>query len=240
LLAQAPQHGPPEDAGEVADEGLLQILHELHDVRAEHLDAAVAVAAHEAAAEVPVAVALAGQPGAAAVPPRVAADADRQVAALNPLFLAPTTMRPDGWRWGASVDWLGTVAAGDADTPRDEAVLPAVAVLPAERAREAPEAALAEGTGLAAGFLPADTAALEQAVRRFLAGLDTVGRELTRVLSENAWARWVVIAAVAALAAEAARRRARRAAHHGATAEEHESATLSWLAGSYPFRPEDL
>jgi hypothetical protein len=244
LLAQAPtlavKMGPLEDSLAIEDEGPLQIVHELHDVRAEHLDLAVAVPAREATVGGPVAVAFAGQPGAAAVAPAGATiDADRQATALNLLLLAPPGTRPGGWRWGASADWLGAVAA-DVDMPPGEAVRPAVVVLPAEQTGEATEGALAEDAGLAAGSLPADTTALAQAVRRFLAGLDVVGRELTRALSQNAGARWVVIAVAAVLAAEAVRRRTRRAARRGAAAEEDESATLSWLAGSYPFRPEDV
>jgi hypothetical protein len=247
LLAQASvaywsQLGPFESAGASAQEGPFQILRELHDARAERSDSPGAEPAREAAAAELAAVAFAGQAGpAAAVPHGATVDADRQAAAFKLMFLAPANTRPGAWRWGASGDWLNFAALGDEGAPQPRAYRPAVAAPPADptgNATEAPDA-LPQGAGLAAGFLPADTAALEQAVRRFLDGLNTL-HDLTRALTENTWVRWAVIAAVAALAAEVGRRSVlQRSSRQSASAEEDESATVSWLAGSYPFRPED-
>jgi hypothetical protein len=227
--------------GEASAEGSSRNTREPHDGRAEHNDPAVAVPARAAAAEESVSVAFAGQAAAtAAVPPGAKADADRQATAFNPLFLAPASARPGAWLWGASADWLGLITVGDVAVPQGGANRPAAAFLPADEAGDVAAAALPEGGGLAAGFLPADTTALEQAVRRFLGGLDAVGRELTRVLAENAWTRWAAIVAVTALAAELGRRHVQGSSRQGASVEEDESATRSWLAGSYPFRPEDI
>jgi hypothetical protein len=242
LLGQASasywaQLGPVESAGETAGEGPFQILRELHEARAERSDSAIAVPAREAAAEESAAVAVAGQAGAAAVPHGAMIDADRQAAAFKLMFLAPANTRPGAWRWGASADWLSFAAVGDEDAPQFRVIPPAVASRPADPTGNMAEAAaLPQGAGLAAGFLPADTAALEQAVRRFLDGLNTL---VTRTLTENTWVRWAVIAAVAVLAAVVGCRRVQRSSRHSASAEEDESATVSWLAGSYPFRPED-
>jgi hypothetical protein len=96
---------------------------------------------------------------------------------------------------------------------------------------------LPEGAGLAAVFFPANTAVLEQAVRRLLGELGAAGRELTHMLAGNPWARWAVLVAATALTAEWGRRRIQHSAREDA--EEEETATLGWPANSYPFRSED-
>jgi hypothetical protein len=248
LLAQASparssQVGPVVGPEETPAEGPFQVVREEHDAQGDHTDPAIAVPAREAAAAEAFALAFAAQTGtSAALTPGGAVNVDRQAAGLNLMFLVPESARPGAWLWGASTDWLGFAVVGDEDAPQVEAIRPAVAARPSNQPGATAEAtnALPEGAGLAAGFLPADTTALEQAVRRFLSGLDTLGREVTRVLTENTWARWVVITAVIILAAVLGRRRIQRSSRQGAAAEEHESATLSWLAGSYPFRPEDV
>jgi hypothetical protein len=239
LVAEAPGlHGPPAPLPvDLLDEYWLR---ESREARDERMQSPLAAPAREEAPADPVTVALVRQHHNTALPRAdTPVDADRQAPALTPLFLAPAGPRAGCWLWGASPDGPDRAAAENLALAA-QAALPR-APLQAEQEGKAVEAvfALQEGAELAAAFLPADTTALEQAVRRFLGGLGTVGRELTRVLSESLWARWAVIAAGSALAAEAARRRLQRASRHSA-AEEEANATLSWLAGSYPFRPEGV
>jgi hypothetical protein len=155
---------------------------------------------------------------------------ERAAALLLPLLAEPGAGRGDWWGW-ISAGYERPVGDGGEPSLIEFRAMTAESP-PAERAGELPAVAAA-GAGLAAGSLPGDAAALGQAVREFLNGLDAAGRELTRVLGENSWVRWALAAALAAVLAEAGRRRLQRGTWHGAASGAEDKA-LSWLSGSCP------
>ena len=215
--------------------------HDQHAARSERVESPAVAPAREGTPELD-ATAVAAQASSPSLTRREAeAEADRQAGILKTTFLASGTGEDLGL-WGLSVATAEHGEGEDAE-PRGAAIHFAAGVRGAHQVDNLAGAAPVspDGTALAAGALSADTSALEEAVRQFLNGLHTVGRELTRVLTDNGWARWAVIATLTALAAESGRRRLQERARRGAaTEEEEEGVTLSWLSGSYPFRPDEL
>jgi hypothetical protein len=85
------------------------------------------------------------------------------------------------------------------------------------------------------------TAALDMAIRQFLAGLDDLGRDLANLLAHNGLLTWLLAAAAGAGALELTRRRLRRRQMLPAgDAPRDDADTLSWVPGlPHPFRNED-
>jgi hypothetical protein len=216
------------------------VWHELQEARSEQTDALLAVPAREGEPPSSAVITLAWQQHSILSNPNVTLYLDRQGTGLTPMFLAFAVPRGGSWPWGGSAHW-GIAEPAVAPAPRAEVARPAVSPLPPEPDADAAGAGvlLPDDAGLAAGFLPANTAVLEQALRQFLSELGDAGRGLTQTLSDHPWVRWAVLAAATALTAELGRRRVRRAARRGA-AEEEETATFCWPASCCPFRSADL
>jgi hypothetical protein len=231
-------HGPPLPPDPLGILGK-ELWRELHEVRNELALTSLAVPVREG--DPPNSALLAStRPHHGFLPfPTAAVDPERQGAVSTPQLLAPALSRGGSWLWGLSADGVVADPAGDPAT-QGEMAWPLVSPSSSDPQIGAADAEvnLPEDAGLAAGFVPVNTAALAQAVQRFLGELGAAGRELTHLLSENPWARWAVIVSASALTAELGRRRVRRAARHRSD-EEEEAATLSWPANSYPFHLED-
>jgi hypothetical protein len=168
-------------------------------------------------------------PGAPARPGGPGEPDERAATLVYQLFAEPNAGR--GWGW-LTAAYEGPPVV-EVALRRGEWRVAGVESAQGEQVAAAPAPAPV-GAGLAAGALAADTTALERAVRDFLGGLDAAGRELTRVLGENSWARWAVATALAAAAAEVGRRRLRPGARHDGGACDEGSA-LSRLSGSFLF-----
>jgi hypothetical protein len=212
--------------------------HDQHAAQGDRTESPLAAPAHEEAPALAANAAVVQVKTASLVRPE--AGADRPAGILNALFLAVNEGHGDFGSWDSSLAVWDLAAAQEAESQGATIRVAAGAPTVRQAVSVSEVAFLPQASALAAGFLAADADALEEAVREFLNGLDTAGRELTRVLADNGWARWAVVATLTALAAEAGRRRLRERARRGGAAAEEEAVTLSWLSGSYPFRTEDL
>jgi hypothetical protein len=86
------------------------------------------------------------------------------------------------------------------------------------------------GCGLLAGALPFDRAALDRALRDFLASFDTLGQTLERSLGGLGLSPWLVSVALAATAYEVGRRQKRGLAARVGLAGAPASVS-TWVAG---------
>ncbi len=207
---------------------------DLRGARYEQAGSPQAVPAREGDAASPAAASLAPQYQTVMPRPDAVAEPERAGAAFTTLLLVPAGARGDAWLSGVPADGAGDMPAEPGETARL-----VVHPLPASQAAAAEAGAtLPEAAWLAAGFLSLNTAALEQAVARFLDGLGAAGRDLTRDLAGNPLARWAAVVAATALAAEWGRRRVRRESACG-DAEDEQTATFNSPPGSSPFRPGD-
>jgi hypothetical protein len=173
----------------------------------------------------------ASAPGAASRQGDPGGPGERAAALLQTLFADPSAGRGGWWGWLSA--GYESPAGERAGSPRGSYHFTGGEPLAADQVALAPAPGPAEA-GLAAGGLDLDATALQQAVRELLAGLDAAGRELTRALGQNGWARWVVAATLAAAAAEAGRRRLQRDARPDGAARDADT-TLSQLSGPCPF-----